>query len=82
MRLRRAFANQYEPDEAIPKGPPMTREQQPEAVTTRMLTLAVPSAAAARPTRSVEIIRAESELRAIDELMADLTDEFVAEAAR
>jgi hypothetical protein len=82
MRLRHAFANQYESDEAIPKGPPMTREQQAEAVSTRLLTLAIPSAAAARPTRSVEIIRVESELRAIDELMADLTDEFVAEAAR
>ena len=57
----------------------MTREQQPEAVSTRMLTLAVPTAAVARPTKSVEIVRAESELRAIDELMTDLTDEFVAD---
>ena len=57
----------------------MTREQQPEGASTRTLTLAMPSAAIARPTKSVEIIRAESELRAIDELMADLTDEFVAD---
>ncbi len=45
-----------------------------------MLTLAVPSPSVARPTKTIEIVRAESELRAIDELMADLTAEFVADA--
>ncbi|MBC8354432.1 MAG: hypothetical protein H8E66_20750 [Planctomycetes bacterium] len=31
---------------------------------------------------SVEIVRAESELTAIDDLMAELTEEFVADAKR
>jgi hypothetical protein len=44
-----------------------------------MLTLAVPAPSVVRPTKTVEIVRAESELRAIDELMAALTAEFVAE---
>lgn len=35
---------------------------------------------APRSTKTVEIIRAESELQAIDELMADLAEDFVAEA--
>ncbi|MBI2478825.1 MAG: hypothetical protein HYV60_09375 [Planctomycetia bacterium] len=57
----------------------MTREQHSDVVSPRMLTLAVPSPSVARPTKTVEIVRAESELLAIDELMADLTDEFVAD---
>jgi len=57
----------------------MTREQQSDVVSPRMLTLAVPAASVARPMKTVEIVRAESELRAIDELMADLTAELVAE---
>jgi hypothetical protein len=43
------------------------------------LTLA-PTAIA--PTKSVDIVRAESELAAIDELMADLSVEFLADSSR
>jgi hypothetical protein len=57
----------------------MTREQQLDMSSPSMLTLSAPASSAARPTKTVEIIRAESELLAIDELMADLTDEFIAE---
>lgn len=60
----------------------MTDLQQSDASSTRTLTLAVPSPRVAQPTTAIEIVRAESELRAIDELMAELTDEFVAEAKR
>ncbi|HUG66204.1 MAG TPA: hypothetical protein VMM76_00550 [Pirellulaceae bacterium] len=57
----------------------MTREQQLDVTSPRMLTLSIPKASVARPTKTVEIVRAESELLAIDELMADLTNEFVAD---
>ncbi|HRX79443.1 MAG TPA: hypothetical protein P5307_10315 [Pirellulaceae bacterium] len=57
----------------------MTRELQSDVSSTRALTLAVPSPSIARPTKTVEIVRAESELLAIDELMADLTNEFVSD---
>lgn len=60
----------------------MTRDQQLDASSTQPLTMAVPAPSIARPTKPVEIVRAESELRAIDELMADLTAEFVADAKR
>lgn len=60
----------------------MTSEQQPDISSPPMLTLAAPAASIARPTKTVEVVRAESELLAIDELMADLTAEFVNEAQR
>jgi hypothetical protein len=60
----------------------MIREQQSDVAPPRMLTLAVPPRAITRPTENVVIVRAESELLAIDELMADLTAEFVADAIR
>ncbi len=54
----------------------------PQPSTTAPLTYSTPLIA--RPTeqqsQSVEIVRAESELNAIDELMADLTADFVSEA--
>ena len=55
----------------------MTREQQSDASSTRTLTLAAPVPTIVRPTKTIEIVRAESELLAIDELMADLSNEFV-----
>ena len=58
----------------------MTYQQQSNASSGQTFTLAVPSAKVAQPTKAIEIVRAESELRAIDELMAELTDEFVADA--
>jgi hypothetical protein len=60
----------------------MIHEQQSDVTSTRTLTLAVPAPGISQPTGTVEIVRAESELLAIDELMADLTAEFVAEAKR
>ena len=60
----------------------MTSLPQADVSSPRMLTLAIPAPSIARPTKTVEIIRAESELQAIDALMADLTAEFVADAQR
>ncbi|MDA1052958.1 MAG: hypothetical protein O3C40_21100 [Planctomycetota bacterium] len=57
----------------------MTLEQKSVVGSTQTLTLAVPARSIARSTKTVEIVRAESELLAIDELMADLTNEFVAD---
>lgn len=57
-------------------------DQQPtptDAVTYSVPLL--PNRNATQP-KSVEIVRAESELNAIDELMADLTADFVSEATR
>ncbi|MCA9147399.1 MAG: hypothetical protein H6821_12755 [Planctomycetaceae bacterium] len=57
----------------------MTCEPKSDVTSTGALTLAVPSPSVARPTKTIEIVRAESELLAIDELMADLTNEFVSD---
>ena len=59
----------------------MTLEQQSNVTSPPTLTMAVPASRIAQPTEIVEVVRAESELRAIDELMAELTTEFVAEAS-
>ncbi len=55
-----------------------------QASTSSILTYATPlnGSTKAQPPKSVEVVRAERELNAIDELMADLTDEFVADAKR
>lgn len=60
----------------------MTHEKQSDVISPRMLTLAAPAPSVTRPTQAIDIVRAESELLAIDELMADLTAEFVADAMR
>ena len=60
----------------------MTQLQQSDVSSTQAYTLAVPAARIAHPTKTIEIVRAESELLAIDQLMADLTAEFVADARR
>ncbi|MEO8497078.1 MAG: hypothetical protein ABI614_18555 [Planctomycetota bacterium] len=60
----------------------MTHKQQSSASRTRTLTLGVPSPKVAQPTKAIAVVRAESELLAIDELMAELTIDFVAEVNR
>ncbi len=57
-------------------------DQQPAQ--SPLLTYATPLLAnpTVPPASSVEIVRAESELNAIDELMADITADFVREVKR
>lgn len=58
----------------------MSHELQATANSPIAFSLATPPASIVRPTKSIDIVRVESELLAIDELMSDLTADFVSDA--
>lgn len=54
----------------------MTTKQEPEIRSSHTLILVPPTPDVAKTNQPIAIIRAENELLAIDELMADLSQEF------